>query len=381
MGELGRLAPRPTGVPTLLLELEKLKVAASGLGQVCLHLGEHLLRQRPPGWDVTAYVPRSRIGVFGEAPGVSYLPHSALHKLLPATRAPVDVWHCLHQQSRYVPPRPGTRLVLTVHDLNFLQKYMGLRRARNLAAVQRLIDRASVVTFISRFTEGDVRAHLDLEGKATRVIYSGNSLVARPDAPRPAFAPPGPFLLALGIIGPKKNFHVLVPFLRALGPGRSLVVAGDASGPYAERIRQLARDEGVSDRLVLPGSVGDEARYWLYAHCDALLFPSLAEGFGLPVIEAMSLGKPVFCSDRTSLPEAGGAEAYYWTDFDPRAMREVFERGMAEVQADPGKADRLRRWADRFSWERCAREYWDVYAEARSLVTAAPARAAGASRT
>lgn len=365
----------------LLLELEKLKVPASGLGQVCLHLAEHVLRQRPPGWDVTAYVPRSRVGAFGDGPGVRYLPHSALHKVLPATRAPVDVWHCLHQQSRYGPPRPGTRLVLTVHDLNFLQKYTGLRRARALAAVQRLIDRASVVTFISRFTEEDVRRHLDLREKPTRVIHSGNSLVARPDAPRPAFAPPGPFLLALGIIGPKKNFHVLVPFLRALGPGRALVVAGDASGPYAERIRQLARAEGLADRVVLPGSVGDEARYWLYANCDALLFPSLAEGFGLPVIEAMSLGKPVFCSDRTSLPEAGGPEAYYWTDFDPRAMREVFERGMSEVAADPAKPERLRRWAARFTWERCARAYWSVYEEARSAVRPAPARAAAASRT
>lgn len=351
-------------MPTLLLELEKLKVPASGLGQVCLHLGDHLLRGRPPGWDVTAYVPRSHLGAFG--PGAGYLPHSPLHKLLPATRRPVDVWHCIHQQSRYVPPRPETRLVLTIHDLNFLQRYSGLRRARHLAAVQRLIDRASVVTFISRFTEGDVRAHLRLAGKPTRVIYSGNSLCVRPDAPRPAFAPPGPFLLAIGIIGPKKNFHVLVPFLRALGPGRSLVVAGDASGPYADAIRRLARDEGVADRVVLPGSVGDEARYWLYAHCDALVFPSLAEGFGLPVVEAMSLGKPVFCSTRTSLPEAGGPEAYYWPDFDPRAMREVFERGMAEVRGDPGKPERLRRWADRFSWERCARDYWQVYEEARA---------------
>jgi glycosyltransferase involved in cell wall biosynthesis len=375
VGELGRLKPGAfADVPSLLLELEKLKVPHSGLGQVCLNLGEHLVRQRPPDWDLTLYVPEARAGVFGEARGLGYLPHSGLHRLLPATRAPVDVWHCIHQESRYPPPRRDTRLVLTIHDLNFLQKYTGLRRARHLAAVQRLVDRATTVTFISRFTESDVRAHLRLDGKATRVIYGGNSLRVQPAAPRPPFAPPGPFLFTIGIVGPKKNFHVLVPFLRALGPGRSLVIAGDASGPYAERIRRLARDEGVADRVLLPGAVDDAQRYWLYANCEALLFPSLAEGFGLPVIEAMSVGKPVFASTRTSLPEAGGAEAYYWPDFDPRAMREVFERGMAEVRADPGKAERLRRWADRFSWERCARAFWEVYEEARSSPSAAISR-------
>lgn len=350
---------------TLLLEMEKLKVPRSGLGQVCLHLGERLVRQRPPGWDLTFYVPKDRAGLFGEGAGLRYLAHSGLHKLLPATRAPVDVWHCIHQESRYAPPRRETRLVLTIQDLNFLQKYSGLRRARRLAGVQRLVDRACAVTFISRFTESDVRAHLDLEGKRTRVTYLGNSLRVQPDAPRPAFAPPGPFLFTIGIVGPKKNFHVLVPFLKALGPGRSLVVAGDASGPYAERIRKLAQDEGVEDRVILPGSVDDAQRYWLYANCEALLFPSLTEGFGLPVIEAMSLGKPVFASTRTSLPEAGGAEAFYWPDFEPRAMREVFERGMAEVRGDPGKPARLRAWADRFSWENCARAFWEVYEEAR----------------
>jgi glycosyltransferase involved in cell wall biosynthesis len=351
-------------MPSLLLELEKLKVPLSGLGQVCLHLGEEVVRQCRPGWDLAVYVPRPQRGHFGH--GVRYVETSRLHKLLPATRAPFDVWHCLHQDSRHLPPRRATRLVLTIHDLNFLQRYGPLRRAARLAALQRTVDRAAAVTFISSFTERDVRAHLRLEGKRTQVIYNGNALRHRPDAPRPAWAPAGPFLLAIGIVGPKKNFHVLVPFLRALGPGRSLVVAGDASSPYAEAIRRLAREEGVADRLVMPGGVQDPERYWLYAHCEALVFPSLAEGFGLPVVEAMSVGKPVFASTRTSLPEVGGAEAYYWADFDPRAMREVFERGMAEVRADPGKAGRLRAWAARFSWERCARDYWSLYEEVRA---------------
>ena len=367
-------------MPRVLVELEKLKVPHSGLGQFCVHVGEELARQRPAGLDLSFYVPAARVGNFGE--GVRHLVHSPLHKLTGASRAPFDVWHCVHQDSRYLPPRPATRLVLTIHDLNFLQKYSGWRRSTRLRALQRRIDRADAITFISAFTEATVREHLRLDGKPTRVVYNGNSLRAAPGAPRPSFAPHLPFLLTIGIIGAKKNFHVLVPFLRALGGGRSLVVAGSAASPYAQEILRLARAEGVAERVLLPGNVTDAEKYWLLANAEAFVFPSLAEGFGLPVVEAMSLGKPVFLSTRTSLPETGGPEAFYWPDFDPRAMAEVFTRGMAQHRADPGKPGRLRAWADRFSWERAAREYLRLYEElAAAPVTRAGPRAAAASRT
>jgi glycosyltransferase involved in cell wall biosynthesis len=340
--------------------MEKAKVPLSGLGQFCLHLGAELARQRPAGMDLTFYLPRERRGAFGE--GVRYVDHSPVHKLLAASRAPFDVWHCIHQDSRYLPPRRATRLVLTIHDLNFMQKYEGARRAAKLRALQGRVDRADAVTFISRFAEADARAHLRLDGKPTRVVYNGNSLVPCPDAPAPAWAPRGPFLFALGIVQPKKNFHVLVPFLRGL-EGRSLVIAGAAGSPYAAEIRALAAREGVADRVLLPGAVGDAERFWLYAHCEAFLFPSRAEGFGLPVIEAMSLGKPVFLSRLTSLPETGGEEAFYFDDFDPDDMRRTFRAGLDAASRDPGKAGRLRAWAARFSWERAAREYLRLYAD------------------
>jgi glycosyltransferase involved in cell wall biosynthesis len=349
-----------SGGRAVFVELEKAKVPLSGLGQFCLHLGAELARQRPDGLALTFYLPRSRRGAFGDE--VRYVDHSPVHKLLAASRAPFDVWHCIHQDSRYLPPRRTTRLVLTIHDLNFLQKYQGARRAAKLRALQRRTDRADAITFISRFAEADARAHLRLEGKPTRVVYNGNSLVACPGAPAPAWAPRGPFLFTLGIVQPKKNFHVLVPFLRGL-EGRTLVVAGPADSPYAAEIRALAAREGVADRVLLPGPVGDAERYWLYAHCEAFLFPSKAEGFGLPVIEAMSLGKPVFLSRLTSLPETGGAEAFYFDDFEPEGMRRTFRAGLEAAARDPGKADRLRAWAARFSWQEAAREYLKLYGE------------------
>src|SRR5690606_9157768 len=92
----------------------------------------------------------------------------------------------------------------------------------------------------------------------------------------------------------------------------------------------------------------DEAqKAWAYANCAGFLFPSLTEGFGLPPIEAMHFGKPVFLARRTSLPEVGGDVAEYFDDFEPAAMRRVVEAGLARAR-QPGFADAVRRHAARF---------------------------------
>ncbi len=342
------------------VEMERLRTLHSGLGQLCLRLGRAMARMRPEGLDLCFYVPRERLGIFGDAP--SYAVHSSMHKLVPASWDAFDVWHCTHQDSRYLPPRRATKLVFTIQDLNFLQKYSGARRWARLRTLQRKIDRADALTFISRCTEETVREHLRVGDRPARVIPLAASLEVFEGARRPRFAPDGPFLFTIGIVQPKKNFHVLLPLLRDL-PGLSLVVAGSDASPYARSIRTLAEELGVADRVILPGSVTEEEKYWLHANCEAFVFPSLAEGFGIPVIEAMSLGKPVFLSTFTSLPETGGPEAFYWKELEPAAMRHVFEDGMRAYRSDPGKAERIRRWAARFSWDEAARAYLALYEE------------------
>jgi glycosyltransferase involved in cell wall biosynthesis len=113
----------------------------------------------------------------------------------------------------------------------------------------------------------------------------------------------------------------------------------------------------------MPGEISDAHRTWLYENCDALLFPSLSEGFGLPVVEAMAHGKPVFMSDRTSLPEVGGSLGFYWKDFSPAHMLQVFQTGMATFRQDPEYARKLSAHAKSFSWQHTAAEYLKLYAE------------------
>ena len=162
------------------------------------------------------------------------------------------------------------------------------------------------------------------------------------------------------MVRPKKNFHVLVDLIAKLADF-NLVIAGNTKGTYADEIRQRAADQGVTDRLVILGEVDDAQKVWLFRNCSAFVYPSLYEGFGLGVVEAMSFAKPTFCAARTSLPEVGGDVVVYWQDFDPDGMAEIFRQGMQAFHDEPERLDRMRRRAARFSWENAARQYADLY--------------------
>ena len=140
-----------------------------------------------------------------------------------------------------------------------------------------------------------------------------------------------------------------------------LVIAGNNKGGYAQQIRHKAASLGVEDRILLPGEITEEEKAWLYNNCEAFLFPSLTEGFGLPIIEAMAFGKPVFISKLTSLPEVGGPHAYYFNDFQTEHMIEIINSGLKDYQDKPGKREEIKQWANRFSWETAARKYLELY--------------------
>ena len=338
--------------------MEKLKNPNSGLGQFCLHLGKQFHLQGSPNLQLEYYLPPSQQNIFGK--NTISVRQSAIHKFLPINSTKYNVWHCLHQNSSYLPSSPDTKLILTIHDLNFLEKYKGLKRALKLGKLQKKVDRANAITVISHFTETMVRENLDLGDKPVIVIPNGNALESVENAKMPDFIKFENFIFTIGIISKKKNFHSLLPLLQH-DPNLHLVVAGNHESIYAKELIQAAKKHKVNDQLHLPGTINGEEKYWLYQHCKAFVFPSLTEGFGLPVVEAMSLGKPVFLSNLTSLPEVGGPEAHYWSDFEPGSMVNVFEKGLREFSSE--RASRSIAWAKQFSWESAAKSYLKIYAE------------------
>ncbi|QDU88115.1 D-inositol 3-phosphate glycosyltransferase [Pirellulimonas nuda] len=353
----------------IVVDLEKLRILECGLGQFCLELGRELVAQRADQDELIFLTPP---GCEGLVAGASTMPvrrwqKSDYHQHVGPWLAPIvpgpryDLWHVTNQCSRYGPWNPRTPVLLTIHDLNFLREKSKHSTGRRLRAMQRRVDRATRLTTISRFVADEVRQHLDLGGKPIEVVYNGAATIGADPGDQPAMPPAGPFLFSIGNFSDKKNFHTLVPLIRRL-PEFSLVLAGINDTEYGGYVRRLADRLGVGDRVQTPGAISEGERQWYYRNCTGFVFPSLTEGFGLPPIEAMSAGKPVFLSTRTSLPEVGGEVAFYWDQFSPRAMAQVVRDGLAAA-SKPGFEARVRARADRFCWKRAAGDYLRIYRE------------------
>jgi glycosyltransferase involved in cell wall biosynthesis len=172
------------------------------------------------------------------------------------------------------------------------------------------------------------------------------------------YRPSRKFIFSIGTVLPKKNFHVLPCLLR--NNNYELVIAGNIDKEYGQKIRDEAQLHGVAGRVKLTGPVSEQERYWYYKNCFAFAFPSLAEGFGLPLVEAMNFGKPCFISTHTSLPEIGGDAAYYFKDFDTTHMQEVFEKGLEHYQ-ETNPAGAIRKRALQFNWHNTGSSYLSIY--------------------
>ena len=341
----------------VLIDVERLRQPNSGLGQVSLHLGTEFLAHPSDAWEPVFLIPENRRGIYGQ--DIAFEAPSRRRRYLPNLAPRYDLWHILHQDASYL-PGAATPYVLTINDLNFLGEKSPPKAAKRLRKVQKLVDGATAITVISNYTETVVREHLEFGDTPIEVVYLG--LCSDPGAAqtRPAFAPDTSFLFTLGVVRRKKNFHVLVDML-ALLDGLSLIIAGNTQDAYADEIREQAQALGIGERVIIAGEIDDSHKIWLFDNCEAFVFPSLYEGFGLPVLEAMSFGKPTFSSALSSLPEVGGDDVFYWDNFEPQHMAEVFRSGLSQFHEDGQRASRLRARADEFTWRNTAHQYAQLY--------------------
>lgn len=343
----------------VLVDMHRLKYNPfNGLYSVCINLGKALSRIPLTDMELVYYVPKKDFGIFGA--DARYTEHRSIDKYYRFGTRKYDLWHVTTQLSWYRPFNSKTKVLYTLYDFSYLIEDAGnvKRNKRLLQQTQERIDRADYITGISQFAIDEARKHLNLGNKPTQAIHLGCTVSTFPGFDSPKYRPTKPFLFTIGLVQPRKNFHVLPPLL--VGNDYELVIAGLNEFDYGKEVVEAARKFGVEDRVKLIGPATEEEKYWYYQNCEAFLFPSYAEGFGLPIIEAMYHGKPVFSSDKTSLPEVGGDAAYYFHQFDPEHMRAVFAEGMQHY-ATYQPIDKIKQQAARFSWDRCAEEYIDVY--------------------
>ena len=338
------------------LDFEKLKYQHNGLYTFCLQLGQRLLQYRQDDEDLFYYQPKDFNLFHGDYKALPYKWYHRYH----FSPLKTDVWHAIQQDSNVWPRNKAKKMILTIHDLNFLfdARKGNAEKKRLLKTLQQKVDETDCVVAISKFTLQTIREHIKVPESKCRIIYQGSEVKEFPGFDTPAYKPKAPFLLSIGTLLPKKNFHVLPALLQ--GNNYELIIAGNTQGSYMKKIEEEASAAGVSDRVKLLGLITDEEKYWYYKNCKAFLFPSLAEGFGAPVVEAMYFGKPAFLSDKTSLPEVGGDLAYYFRDFDQSSMQKVFNDGLAHFEkTNPVAA--LQQHAKLFSWDTNAKEYMKLY--------------------
>jgi glycosyltransferase involved in cell wall biosynthesis len=343
--------------PAVLLTLDSMRFANTGLHTFGHSLGREILRQGQDELDLNAYTYPVQDGFLGRAAG--YVRHRKFHRWFFPLRRRFDVIHFADQYCRFGPDRVSGKTIMTVHDLNqiYEQPAGSPKLERYMRRMQVKIAGADRIVAISHFVAADVVRHFPVARDKISVIYNGTDSTLAPAGHQPARAPGGRFLFALGMVCAKKNFHVLVPLLR--NNDRKLVISGIVREDYRRTIIAAALECGVADRVLITGPVSAHDKDWYYANCDAFVFPSLAEGFGLPVIEAMHHGKPVFLSTLTSLPEIGGDAAYYFDNFEPAHMARVLEQGLADFAT--GGADKVRAHAARFTWAKAGAAYLDLY--------------------
>jgi glycosyltransferase involved in cell wall biosynthesis len=324
----------------------------------------------PAGLHQSAVIREGRL----RAEAGRYMPE---FRLSPRPRAFVNEWidawgiargsgEILHPTYYRDPARlPPGPLVLTVYDMAH-ERFPAIFRRRwwnsdDPARWKRaIVGRADRVVCISESTRRDLIEFLGVGERKTRVIHCGStdwSAVA-------AEGIPGlrqPFFLWVGERHTYKNFAATLFAWATSGAAGSTSILCAGGGPLRPAEHEQAAKLGILDK-VRQMTLRDSELKWAYEHAAGLLYTSQCEGFGLPLIEAMSLGCPVVASGASSMPEVAGEVAIYVDPGDPESIRDGIEECLATGRDEPMRA-RLRAQAALFSWDRCAEAHEALYRE------------------
>lgn len=347
----------------VIIDCERMKYPHTGLFEYCDKLSRALINNKTINDpDLCMYVPEKEVGFAGD--GQEYIVQRSLHKIYNPHVGKFDIWHGTFQGTMYYPRTNNIKKILTIHDLNFLyeNKKSAAKQRKYMRQLQAKIDRSDQLTMISNFTWQCVKDNLDVKNVPVEIVYNGCNIDLVKEPPtQPAFIrEKEDFLFTVATIAAKKNFHVLPALL--VGNSYKLVIAGiTIEQDYLEKIIAAAKLHGVYDRVIIPGPITQGEKWWLLQHTKAFLFPSIAEGFGMPVVEAMNFGIPVILSTHTCLPEIGADAAYYFNSFDAGDMQHTLTASLEHFYSNPEQADKVRQRARVFDWNATAKIYWGLY--------------------
>jgi glycosyltransferase involved in cell wall biosynthesis len=331
----------------------------SGVGVYSRELMNGLARAHPDTRFLYCYRPHRFPRSWRE-----HLPGNARRALLteglglvrPGSRRPA-LFHGLNQR---LPDLRGQRTVVTFHDLFVLSgEYSTAEfRARFAAQAREAADRADMILTVSAFTKSQVTGLLGVEPERVHVVHHGI---------RPLPLPTGrdgaqrePVILHVGAIQKRKNIARLVEAFEGMDAAWRLVLAG-SNGFGCEEILARIASSTARERVLVTGYIPTTELAGWYARASIFAFPSLDEGFGMPVLEAMAAGLPVVTSNRSALPEVAGDAAVLVDPEDTDALTEVLRKLTSDQKLRSRLVAAGTAHVARFSWERTVKETWDAY--------------------
>jgi glycosyltransferase involved in cell wall biosynthesis len=286
------------------------------------------------------------------------LPQNASRRLLREHRAPsADLFHGLNQR---LGSAPYARAVSTFHDLFVISGDYSTPefRERFSAQAHAAAERSELIIAVSAFTARQVEQLLQVEPSRIRVIHHG----VRPVQPAAHPVAREPIILSVGAIQRRKNTARLVEAFEQLDPGWKLVLAGSSGFDSEDALQRIERSPRKKDIQALGYVPGPDLEQ-LYRRAAIFAFPSLDEGFGMPVLDAMARGVPVLTSNVSAMPEVAGDAGLL---VDPHDVTSIAE-GLRRLTADTALREQLTRTglarAQEFSWEKSVEATWKVYQE------------------
>lgn len=349
----------------ILLDLERLRYPNSGIAKVFANLAVGL-QKISHNYLIHVFGPNSEIGKIKIRHKI--INRKPIHKIFEHFSSTYDLIHVSHQLSPFFTKNYKKAVkIVTLHDLNFLHENLSeAKKNKMLRKVSKSLKYADYIVCISDFVKKDFEKHKHLftlgKLKDTFVVHNGIVFPEdkKYDLKKFTELEKTPFLLNIGVFFDKKNQLSLVKALKYTDY-KLVFVTSESKSDYEEKILSEIKANQLSDRVHIYKNISDEDKNSLLYHCEALCHPSIAEGFGMPPVEAMGFGKPVFLSRFTSLPEIGGDVAYYFDDFQSESMAETIKSGILDYKASPEKKNEIKNWAKKFDYKVMAKNYLELY--------------------
>ncbi|WP_315499792.1 glycosyltransferase family 1 protein [Capnocytophaga gingivalis] len=350
----------------ILIDLERLRYPNSGIANVFRNLAKGLQYLNS---EYSLYYFGIKKELLKIAPSLPIIEWKKWHKFYEIFSHKFDIIHTSHQLSSYFHKKyKNTIKVLTLHDLNFLYEDLNeSKRNRMLKKVNENLRNTDYLVCISNFVKEDVLKNRNILAldhiKEIFIIYNGITLPEdrKYELGRFSFLKQKKYILNIGVLFAKKNQKKLVEMLPYLQEDLVLV-SSDEKEPYASEVKYIVEKLNLQHRVYFFKNVTEEEKYALIQNCQSMCHPSVAEGFGIPPIEAMAFGKPIFLSQYTSLPEIGGDIAFYFNNLESKQMAKNYLNGMNKFNSSPIEyQEKLRKRASEFNYQKTAQNYLNLY--------------------